>query len=163
MFNYNIDWNTIIKVLVPPVYRGTKHLDWLKALTAPLRSLYASFILYKDDRMYYASITFQKIAMEKMLNDIFDNAARRIYIHDVIGTSSVYISNKGLGYPPVYVYNSSVAHDELWVYNKTVYYDELDFVVKIPAMLMGTINQNRMKALIKQYKFAGKRYEIQSI
>ena len=163
MFNFDFDWNNVIKVLVPPVYRQTIHLDWLKALTKPIRTLYASFLTYKDEKMYYASITFQKIAMEKMLNDLFDNVHRRIYIEDVSGISPVYIANKNLGYEPVYVYNKAVTHDELWVYSKSSYVAQLDFVVKVPAMLIGTININQMMALIDDYKFAGKRYEIQSI
>lgn len=163
MFNYNIDWNNVIKILVPPVYRQTIHLDWLKALTAPIRSLYSSFVSYKDDKMYFSSITFQQIAIEKLLNDLYDNTHRRIYLEDVTQITNTYIANKALGYPPVYVYNSAVSHDELWVYNKNTTLTQLDFLVKVPAMLMGTINLNQMKAYIDDYAFAGKRYEIQSI
>jgi hypothetical protein len=163
MFNYSFNWNNVIKVLVPPVYRTTRHLEWMKAIFKPIITLYASFISYKDEKMYFAAVTFSKIHMEKMLNDQFDNIHRRIYIEDVTRLTNVFVANKVLGYPPVYVYNSSVTHDPLWVYSKSSYVAQLDFVVRVPASILAVINQNRMKALIGQYKFAGKRYQIQAI
>lgn len=162
MFNYNIDWLYIIRILVPPVYRTTNHLDWLQALLKPVRSLYSAFLTYKSDKMYFASIRFQKIYMEKMLNDLYDNDNRRIYIEDATRLTAVYVANKALGYPPVYVHNSSVTHDPLWVYSKSSYVAQLDFVVKVPVSIYSDLNLDQMKAYINDYKFAGKRYEIQS-
>lgn len=114
MFNFDIDWANVIKVLVPPVYRQEKHLDWLQAIFKPFISLYVSFKSYQEDTMYFTSITFQKIAMEKMLNDLYDAIHRRIYIEDVVKTDYVYIANKGRGYDEVYIcnkWNSATSHN----------------------------------------------------
>lgn len=160
MFNYNINWQIIIKLLTPPVYRTSLHLDWLSAIFKPLRTLYSQFIAYKDDKMYFASITFQKIAIEKMLNDLFDNEHRRIYLADTVKLTAIYVANKNKGYPDLDVYGKNVIHDPLYIYSRSSYQSQYDFIVYVPAMLYGTLDLVKMRSYIDDYKFGSKRYTI---
>jgi len=160
MFNFNINWEDVIKVLVPPVYRTIIHQDWLKAIFKPISTLYASFLIYRQDTMYFTSITFQKVAIEKMLNDLYDNVHRRIYLEDASKITTLYISNKRLGYPPVYIYSKAVPSTPVYVYTKATYAAEYDFIIYIPAMIYSLTNINQLKSYVDQYKFAGKRYQI---
>jgi hypothetical protein len=102
---YNIDWLYIIKVLIPPVIRKEKLIALLRSLLRPMIWNWSQFLDYRDDTLYYTGITFQKIAMEKMLNDIYDSIQRRIEIVDEGQVDRIYWANKSLGYPKRWIAN----------------------------------------------------------
>ena len=166
---FNVDFNNIVELLLPPFLRKTKIIAWLKALVKPLIDLYTTFMAYRQSVIYLLSFTGQVIYLEKLLNDTYNNGTSGIIIVDGNTLDFPYLFNKSEGVVDIYLYNLSENEDPFYLYNKSEFGTQIDFIVKVPALLYSQLqlnnNQglNNMTALITKYKLAGKRFIIQSL
>jgi hypothetical protein len=149
---FNIDYNTLIRWLVPVPLRQPKMIAWLQALVWPVVQLYQAFRKNRDGNLYRLSITPQVCFLEKMLNDRFDNADRRIFIDDAIDR------------PPVYLYQDA-EEKPVYLGTRPLYQDTEfginldDFTVWVHSSIVFEFNE--MRSLINLYKLAATRYSIQ--
>lgn len=165
---FNVDFNIIIQLLLPPFLRKSKNIEWLKALVKPLIDVYTIFTTYRSSTIYSLSFTGQVIYLEKLLNDTYNSGLTGIYIKDDNLMSVPFIFNKSEGVVNVYLYNFSESATPFYLYNQSAFISQNDFIVMVPAVIYSTLQQNNnqglnnMTALIKLYKLAGKRFTIQS-
>lgn len=153
---FNIDYNKLILWLVPTFLRKSKMIALLRVYCAPVSVLYSAFLANRQNNLYKLNHNGQVFSMEKMLNDLFDNALRRVYVTD------------GFTKDPTYIYTEAENKPKhlgaLILYNEGDYADTgVDFLVWIPAMLATEQTKLAMKGQIDFYKLAGKRYKIYTI
>jgi hypothetical protein len=156
---YNLDFSKLVKGLTPWFLRSPKFLSWLNALVSPLVSLYNDFLVFKESRIFLASVSGQVGSMEFMLNKVMfnDGDARQIYITDASRANPFYIFNTDEN-RPVYLYNSAEASTANTLYNSSER-TGFDFTVWVPA----TLNyDNYLYSLIDQHKAAGFQFLIKT-
>lgn len=158
---YEIDFIKLINNLLPWFLRKPVMKAWLKALAAPLESLYGQFMEFIDKKRWDASITGQVAVLEIMLNKEFynDETLRKIFISDNDLDERVYLFNLAEGQEPTYLYNDSEVFLPLFITNS----DErtaTDFTVWVPDNLVFDINY--MTGLVKKFKMAGPVFDIKT-
>lgn len=149
---FDINYNTLIRWLVPVALRAPVTLAWLGVLCWPIIKLYQVFSRNRSANLYRLQITGQVCFLEKMLNDRYDPAERRIYISEATER------------PPLYLYqdaeNKPVYLGEMPLYQDTEFGINLDdFVVFVHNMIIFEFNE--MRSLVNLYKLAGTRYSVQ--
>lgn len=150
--------------VLPPVLRRPGWLAFLKSSSAPLVSLAQGangvYLLLRYDSLPNGQVCM----LEKRLNDELDSDERRIYIDDPVGVSSasVYVFNKSENQPAPTVYNKSEIGDFVTIYNKAED-SAFDFVVFVPQALNVTSILDRLNVIVKRYKIASKRFQIQFV
>lgn len=77
-----INWNKAIAEALPVRYRKWNRYQWLLLLISQVRALHASIAIWWYGINYYLKHNGQVIYLEKVLNDLFDDGLRRIYITD---------------------------------------------------------------------------------
>lgn len=151
---FNIDYNKLIVWLLPFRKRRRKRFAWLSALCSPVVILYNAFLVKCAATMYNLDHDSRVFSMRAMLNDRFDNTARRITITDGFAFERLYIfqpdENK-----PVYLGTE-------YLHNPGDYADTgVDFIVNVPSAISITAQDLiEMEALVKYYKLASKRFLI---
>lgn len=161
---FSIDFEILIKKLTPSalLYK-VRFFCILKSFIAPIVLLYNDFIAYRNISLKRLQFTGQVIYLEKLLNDTYDSTA--IYIEDIADINYLYIANKDEGYP-LYLSNLSENNTAVYIANKSEYVTDYHFKVKIPLTLynsLGATGLDKMKALINNYRIAGKKFIIESI
>jgi hypothetical protein len=155
MFDFTIDFNTLITWLLPPMLRQTIYYAWMQCLCVPVTNMYTLFMTYRTQDLYEVNHDSRVFSMQAVFNDSFDNTLRRIYIGDGLNKEPVYLYTRDEE-QPVFL-NPSVA---LW--NPADYGDTgVDFIVWVPTALALTATQVvQLNALINFYRLASKRYTI---
>jgi hypothetical protein len=158
--NFFLNFKEAFKYLIPAQIRGVKNVDWIGALLAPIQSLNVLFNEYVLGTRYDLSFNGQVVYLEHVLNDMFDDVSRRIYIDDPSGQQvyTPYVFNRVEQQPPLIVTNKSEALPTPFLYNTPELVVSTDFVVNVPTSVLNATVQNQMKALINKYRIAGKRY-----
>lgn len=142
---------------------ATRHLDWLKALMAPIQSLNAELQAFVTDVRYRLTITGQVIYLEHYLNDLYDPIDRRIYIEDGNPIAPVFLYNKSETAEDVVIYNKSESELPVYLVTKAEDVSNVDFIIVLPYDTDTTpILIDKVKASTNIYKPAGRRYSIQS-
>lgn len=158
---YDIDYDVLVEQSIPTMLRNSLMKAWLKCLVQPVRWLYAKFQTNRAANRYDLAHNGQVCKLEAVLNDMFDNTLRRIYIGD------------GPWIDPEFIYLRTELKDEYLAttaelpvidYDAPMYLytvaetsiKYLQFIVYYPTGLVFDIE--RMKALINKYRLAGKKY-----
>lgn len=163
MANYNWDIDDTIIMLMPSFLRKPRHFAWLKAILNPIKNLYAGFLVYRDEQIYEAYLTGQTIQLERLLNDLFDNSLRRIYIvHSLDLDIILFLDEEAQPLEDVVLYLDSEAEplEDLTLYRDLEDAGALpqDFRVIAPATL--TSQQTEFEKRIDKYKLVQKTYDI---
>ena len=163
--NLGLNFRQVFKYLVPALIRGARFEAWIGALLEPVQSLNADFVADAASIRYYLRFNGQVLYMEHLLNDLFDNSLRRIYIDDPsdIQIITPYVFNKIEQQPAIFIYNKSEGEDPVFVYTKS----ELglgtdDFIVHVPAGIFDPTVEVQMSFYIDKYRIAGKRYSFET-
>lgn len=162
---FDIDYNELIRIILPVRLRQAVQYAWLKALVAPVKYLYTLFTINRNNNLYLLSHNSQVCRMEGMLNDTFDPIDRGIYISD------------GTFYDPVYIYivpevkpvyidlDSEIGMGVIVAPDPVPLYTAMEtvggyesFIVNVPVAV--TFDTPRMKALIDLYRLPGRGYKI---
>lgn len=160
---FNINFNKIIILILPPHKRGSKHIALLQTFIKPIIELYNSFISHRETTLDELNFDGSTIHFEFILNKKFNNGGEGIVIETIVNTSQVFIPCKSSGGDTIYVKNKAHASVEnLYIGNKAYYDSLLDFIVKIPIQLYTYLNLDEVRAYVDKYRLAGKTYEIQS-
>jgi hypothetical protein len=152
MFKINIDrltvWLTAIWLRFEHVMILALSFSW------PLVQLYNDFIAFSDEVLYRLSHNSQVCYMEAVLNDAFDNQLRRIRIVDFETKMRLYF------WPDVAL--RDVYFGEIFFYSDSSYGDSgVDFTVELPTGLsLNEYEMFQLHALVREYKLAGKQYNI---
>ncbi len=151
---YNIDYNKLILWLIPDFKRKPKLIAWLKVLCSPVVQLSEQFLLKREKSLYKLNHNSQVFSMQKVLNDRFDSALKRIYITDGYTKDRLFIHTTSEDKPK---YLGS-----LTLHNRADYSDTgVDFIVWVPNTVpLSSIDTYELKSLIDFYKLASKRYII---
>lgn len=149
---FNIDYNTLVRWLLPVPLRKRLILAWLQALVWPVVLLYQAHRRYREANLYRLSISPQVCYLEKLLNDRYDRTDRRIYIDDAIDRPPLYLFQDAEN-KPVYLGSRPLYRENEFGLNLD------DFVVYVPVIVIFEFNE--MRSLIDLYKLAGTRYSIQ--
>lgn len=167
---FDIDYEILVRTLLPVDIRTEEDEAWLNALVSGVDTLHGDFAAKRRDDLYGLGINGEVCKLEKVLNDVFDNGSRRIYIDDPEYFDPIYVFQDDED-KPVYV----ATDGELPVvgYDAPVYafQDEevysgggLQFKVMVPADITLTAAVlGRMQALINLYRLVSKKnYTITS-
>lgn len=160
---FETDFKKLSALLLPTVLRKPKMIDWLQVLLAPLISLNAKFLVFRNQDLYKVRHNGQVCYLRKVLNDAFDNDLRRIQITD------------GNRYKPTYIYTEAEIKPkylgELYLYDESVFEDTgADFLVLLPFEIWNTHKKEieignykfyEIEALVNYYKLSSMRYKIE--
>lgn len=157
---FEIDYPKLTRLLLPPRLRKLRHVAWLQALVSPVNYLYQQFRRNRDANRYRLRITPQVVYMQRLLNDRYDIDKRGIRIADTISFDPADLYQEAES-KPVFIYNEEEHHPISLFTEQEVGRESVDFFVHVPAYL--SFNENEMRALIDNYKLAGKTYKIQKV
>lgn len=149
--------------LLPHFLRGDRVRSWVQALLKPLQEFNDDFAIYVNDTFYLVSFTGQVVYMEHILNDLYDQPLRRIYIQNgsLLGLPT-YIYNVPEQRQP-YIYNVPETNpNQVYLRNVSEYQTSNDFIVFVPSSILTPALEIQIKGIVNRYKIAGKRYSIQS-
>lgn len=141
---FGVNFNKLINWLLPVQWRENRHIAWLRALIAPIKSLHTQLLTFIATIAFQMRTTGQVTKLRFALNEKYDTVARRIIIRDTAPVAQLYIY--------------------LEVENKPVYMPFFingggsDFEVLIPTELKAT--DIYFRSLLNKYKLPGKRYTI---
>jgi hypothetical protein len=156
---FDVNYNMLRVQLLPVRLRKACTNAWLRACIYPVVYLHQLFMAWRSNNLYYLAHNSQVVYLEAVLNDTFDHVLKRIRIVD------------GAFKDPLYAYHIPEAK-EIWLglageagtatypVPQTLYTEEETtsmgnaFVVRVPAAV--SFDANRMKALINNYRIAGK-------
>lgn len=94
MYNYNVDWEALVKANTPYHKREFYRLKWLNFLVVEIKKLHTKFLTYKDESIYKISHNGMKISVEKVLNDQFDPINQLIYIGLAVDEDQIFLFQK---------------------------------------------------------------------
>jgi hypothetical protein len=147
---YNIDFNKLSKLLLPTFLRGGIMVAFVQACLTPFATINVCLRAFRTEKALQMSYNSQVCYLQKMLNDKFDNALRRIVISDADKRE------------PTWVYKQ----EELrWTFLGTTMLNREDiisfpseFVVRVPAQL--EVFETEIRAWLNEYKLVTKFYTI---
>ena len=161
---YTLDINLLGIHLLPIDLRKPKMIAWIKSMLKPVGNLHTQFINYRRKTVYKIDHTSQVYSMEKVCNDKFDQAQRRIYIVDGVYRSALYFYNPDEN-EPIHFYNSAENNPQHFYNPGELQNLDVDFVVVLPTEFQfnfgaGSPQNLRLKSLIDFYRLPDKTYEI---
>jgi hypothetical protein len=150
---YLVDWNKLVKLLLPTFLRKPVLMAFLQACVKPIATIHSEFLRAKKEWDYRIMHNGQVFSIEKVLNDKFDDSLRRIYISDSIFQDDVYIGNLN-NRDQIYLSNDGgTTH----IGAAPHYVQQSDFIVHVPALLL-ILKEIEIINTINMYKIAGKTY-----
>jgi hypothetical protein len=158
---YNVNFVKLIIQRIPKDLQIDEFINWVNRLCDTMVFIYNLVIAYRNTTLYNLSITSQVFSLEKMLNDRYDNALRRIYIDDgiLVSRSFEYLEAEGRTF---FVYTEAENHlpHEYDYLEGELFGLHFNFIVHVPGAI--TFNIDEMKGLLDTNKLAGKTYSIQT-
>lgn len=167
---FDVDYDVLVRQLMPVRLRLLKSLAWLKCLVAPVKSLHNLFRINREGNVYFLAHNGQVCYLEAVLNDIFDNLHRNIFISDPAYFDPIYIY-EDIEIKPVYIdmdseIGTSVISppDPIPCYLDDEVYagSGISFIINVPLIVYGDpgFDLNRLKALADKYKLVGRSYTV---
>lgn len=104
MPNFSVNWTNFVKNNLRYFKRKEIRLAWIDTIIYPVKQLHTKFLTFWDTTYNLASHTNQKISIEKILNDHFDNDDRGIYIGLISQIDKVFLHQKSEE-QPIIIYN----------------------------------------------------------
>lgn len=149
---FDVDYNTLIKLLIPKQLRNAKMVSWLTVLINPVQYIYNAFMTQRYDNLYIVNHSSQVAYIQAVLNDTFDNTLRRIRILDPTYLDPIYIY-LGNELKPEYVYTDAEAQTT-YLYTDKETISNYDFIVQVPVAIIYDLVY--MKALINKFRLVSK-------
>ena len=155
---FDVNWDKLVIYLLPTFLRRPFLLGYVRALVAPLESLYYKWSNWRIDNIYKLEHTGQICYLRGSLNDKFDPVDRRIYIGDGLLYDTQYIFTEAEE-QDVWL-DTEEEEDTIWLRTESETADTgLDFLVYVPEEIYNS-QLDGLKAHIEFYKAGGKRYSI---
>lgn len=158
--NYDIDFNKVIRWLVPHFLNKPKHIAWLTTLLTPLVWLYDQFLIYRSQKLYDATINSTVNRLTHALRQKFaNNTIYIIHYSDYLDQAFIFLQIEGA--TPEFDYLVSDAHTPLtYDFTSSEYDNEQDFIVRIPISLAS--QASTVAAFVNLYKFSSKRFKVET-
>lgn len=155
---FDVNWDKLVIYLLPTFLRRPFLLGYVRALVAPLESLYYKWYNWRIDNIYKLEHTGQICYLRGSLNNKFDPVERRIYIGNGLLYDTQYIFTEAEE-QDVWLETEESA-DTIWLRTEAETADTgLDFIVYVPEEIYNS-QLDGLKAHIEFYKAGGKRYSI---
>ena len=157
---FNINFNKLIKWLLPHFLNKTKQIAWLSALLYPIVWLHAQYLIYRDQKLSDATINSQVIRLTKALRDKFSNLGIYIlHFSDYLDQAFIYLRIEGatIEYDYIQLDNHSPADYD---FLSAEYDNQYDFIVRIPVGM--ALKADQVNAFVQLYKFSSKRFKIET-
>lgn len=157
---FEIDWDLLIKRLLPTRKRDQWHIDWLLTITKGVRFVYDSFLTFRSDTLRVLSYNSQKLLFEKAINDDCDPAQNRIFIDNAVDDlEESYCYFLSENQEDAFCYTlAEQPFSGRYTYFINEYKFPIDFTIYVPTALQNATE--KIKAIANFYKLAGKRYII---
>lgn len=164
---FNIDYEFLVKQLLPVRLRQPKLTAWLNSMISPVKWLHARFLEKREQDQYFLVHNSQVVFLEAVLNDTFDPVGRGIAITDgtyldPIYTFTVPESN------PIWLATGTEVGGTLYTAPQVLYTNGETstegnaFIINVPLAV--TFDEERMRAVVNRYRLAGKRiFQIVSV
>lgn len=158
MSRYDVDFRRMAVLLLPIALRKSITTTFVQVMVSPVSSLLRRFNQNRADWNYRMEHNGQVCYLQAVLNDKFDPLQRRIYIDDGEGADALLVyarSERRWQMVPRRSEGALILSSRAFVGQGAI-----DFIVFVPQSL--SYDERRMKALVKMYKLAGKRFTIQT-
>jgi len=155
---YKINFDRLANLFTPELLKKESMMAVLRCFMRPMTTIYNLFLSFKAETDYKLSHNSQVCYLQAVLNDAFDYSDRRIYIEDAPVLEWTRLLWTEAEDKPIMLGVFMLQSE------KFIGSDSIDFIVFVPNAL--GLNDNdfvKMNALLRYYKLAGKRYEIQMI
>jgi len=149
---FDVDYNVLVKLLIPKQLRNVRMISWLTVLIQPVQYIYNSFMAQRYDNLYILNHSSQVAYIQAVLNDAFDNVLRRIHIIDPAYLDPVYIYLDNELKPDYLYIDTEMEPQYLYTDKETI--SNYDFIVQVPSTI--TYEVEYMKALINKFRLASK-------
>jgi hypothetical protein len=161
---FRVDFEHLVRLLLPTLLRKPRLVNWLWALLSPLLDLYATFLTYRETTLRELSYNGQTLVLQECLNDSFDPylSQRRIRIVNVDVELQPDYDNFRSEQQAQEQYMVFVQECPPWAYDRhQVEYDtQLDFLVWAPDQLNTPDLARRLRARVEQFRPAATRYAL---
>ncbi|MDR1878292.1 MAG: hypothetical protein LBQ64_01860 [Bacteroidales bacterium] len=149
MGKYDINFKRLITYYLPVSLRGNL-VEFLFVLLKPLRRLHFLFLKHVDDTDEKLSYNSQYPNLQRLLNDQCDPVERGIQVRDNGGNIDWTLIYPNAELKPLVM---------PFVIYPASQYGYQPFTVHVPEGVFNA-NENKLKRLLNQYKFAGTKYKI---
>jgi len=157
---YTINYTKFVRQRIPLEMRLPAVIALVVIVVSPAVFVYNLLLVFRDLALYNLLITPQVVYMEKMLNDRYDTAARRIYIQDGLDNTPIYLYQKAEGKPPLFLYQKSEVGRPIPYLRTRGESSSIksDFTVYVPLDIVFDLPE--MKSKIDYFKLPSKFYTI---
>ncbi len=157
----DINYTRLLRWLLPVRLRKERLMAWIKVITYPVWAvLYPKFKSWEQKSWYDLKYQTGTVAhLERVMNDRFDAALKRIYIDEGIYTQPIYIHTIAET-EPVFIYREMEASPEYLHLSAENEYAVADFTVHIPYLLLAEHEEIAFRAVLNRFKRDGKTYKI---
>ncbi len=159
MILFNIDFDVLLRVMVPRRLQQWPLMALLKAMYAGIKESYWKFRIERMRSIYELEHRQHVAHLEAVLNDTFDMAFRRIRVEDApIQYQPLYLF-RDAELKPQYLYTEAEGIPRHLYTDYEVDFAGIDFIVKVQYTI--PYDAAQMRALIDHYKTPGKAYLIE--
>lgn len=182
----NIVFKKLVLEIAPTRFRRWFFFTVMEAAVLPLQQMLEEFKTNRKRNIYRINMNGQVCHLRGLLNDAFDITERRIrisagtandwvmfhcadYSQEIEETGNFVINiNAAVLLPKASAEASDVFGNKVLTINNAVMFSKMgdvgavgfDFIIEIPTALFASIDLDRLKALINEFKLASKRYAI---
>lgn len=159
---YDIDLEKFARGLLPTALRGENLKLLTYFLIDPLKSLYYQFVDFKQTREWYLKYNCTANpddgnGMQQMLNDYFSDLKDQYSCTADITVETRYVGNEVVLYPA----NQSNLVMTPVVITDVVTWNAYPFIVRIPSVLQGHIDEKKVERLVNIFKLYGTSFSIE--
>ena len=151
MGKYHINFRRFVAFLLPIILRTESIIEYIFTLLEPIRRLHFQFSTHIDDTNISLSYNSQYPNLQRLLNDRFDFADRRIEVRDSGDSIPDLVVRPNEELKPLVLGQLIIRPSYMWGYRP--------FTVIVPAVILTNI-ENQIRRILDEYKFAGSKYII---
>ncbi|MDR2806268.1 MAG: hypothetical protein LBB85_11670 [Dysgonamonadaceae bacterium] len=157
---FEVDIRRLVVLLLPTMLRKEFSMLMLWSMTAPVVTLYDSFMRNRSGNLYRLKANGQVCYLRRTLNDAFPAANGKIKIYDG-GVTGEWLYAWDEGYNS-YNYYLLVPDDGVMLWDgPSILSGKNHFVVVVPALLReNPDNITQLRAIVNSYKLLSKSYSI---
>jgi len=150
--------DNLINILLQSHKRLSNRINFLKKLLSPLKTLYASFLLYKSEVRFLVGITAQTLAFEAYLNHVLDNRYKRIKLLHVVN-NSLYTYEDGESPSTIYTHEDNEGSVIYLTFDgEETTLSGADYEVKYPNIIAAQL----INSEVLKYNLSGRKYILTS-
>jgi hypothetical protein len=156
---FEINYKRLVLLLLPTFLRRSMIVAFLHAMTAPVVTLYNSFIAARKNNLYRLRMNGQVCYLRRLLNDAFPSANGAIRIDNSKSVGGwQYAWDRD--YDPYMRYLLIADEDTMFWDKSTILENVSGFLVLFPPAIYNTNNDAKLRSLLNNYKLLSKSYTI---